>query len=236
MKLNKLFAILVAMAMLLAAPAALAQSTITVQGVGSVMVKSDRAGICLGVRETDKELMAAQNRVNEKIAAIIEALKAMDVAEEAISTNGIGIYPNYNYDENDSISGYTASNTLYVTVADVANTGAYIDAAFAAGANSLDYVEFSAVETEEAAARALQLAVDSAKAKAQVLADAAGLKLGEILEIRDNADSGFVRGDFYAKTSAAEGDAGAGTGVLAGMQNVTATVNITFALEDGEQD
>ena len=225
-----------AMAMLMAAPAALAQSTITVQGLGSVMVKSDRAGICLGVRETDKELMAAQNRVNEKIAAIIEALKAMDVAEEAISTNGIGIYPNYNYDENDTITGYTASNTLYVTVADVDNTGAYIDAAFAAGANSLDYVEFSAVETEEAAARALQLAVDSAKAKAQVLADAAGLKLGEILEIQDNADSGFVRGDFYAKTSAAEGDAGAGTGVLAGMQNVTATVNITFALEDGEQD
>ena len=236
MKLNKVLAILVAMAMLLAAPAALAQSTITVQGLGSVMVKSDRAGICLGVRETDKELMAAQNRVNEKIAAIIEALKAMDVAEEAISTNGIGIYPNYNYDENDTITGYTASNTLYVTVADVDNTGAYIDAAFAAGANSLDYVEFSAVETEEAAARALQLAVESAKAKAQVLADAAGLKLGKILEIRDNADSGFVRGDFYAKTSAAEGDAGAGTGVLAGMQNVTATVNITFALEEGEQD
>ena len=234
MKLNKLLAILGAMAMLLAAPAALAQSTITVQGVGSVMVKSDRAGICLGVRETDKELMAAQNRVNEKIAAIIEALKAMDVAEEAISTNGIGIYPNYNYDENDSISGYTASNTLYVTVADVANTGAYIDAAFAAGANSLDYVEFSAVETEEAAARALQLAVDSAKAKAQVLADAAGLKLGEILEIRDNADSGFVNGNYYAKATTEEADAGAGTGVLAGMQNVSATVNITFALEDGE--
>ena len=234
MKLNKVLAILVAMAMLLAAPAAMAQSTITVQGLGSVMVKSDRAGICLGVRETDKELMAAQNRVNEKIAAIIEALKAMDVAEEAISTNGIGIYPNYNYDENDSISGYTASNTLYVTVADVANTGAYIDAAFAAGANSLDYVEFSAVETEEAAARALQLAVESAKAKAQVLADAAGLKLGEILEIRDNADSGFVNGNYYAKATTEEADAGAGTGVLAGMQNVSATVNITFALEDGE--
>lgn len=231
MKLNRILAVLVAMAMLLAAPAALAQSTITVQGVGNVKVKSDRAGICLGVRETDTELAAAQTRVNEKIAAIIEALKAMGVAEEAISTNGIGIYPN---DENDSISGYTASNTLYVTVADVGNTGAYIDAAFAAGANSLDYVEFSAVETEEAAAQALRLAVDSAKAKAGVLAEAAGLKLGDILEIRDSADSGYVNGDFYAKNVAAEEDAGAGTGVLAGMQNVSATVSITFALEDGE--
>lgn len=234
MNMTRMIAFILAVLMMLVAPAALAEGTIVVQGIGSVKVKSDRAGICLGVRETDKELSAAQGRVNEKIAAIVEALKGMGLTEEAITTNGISIYPNYNYDENETISSYTASNTLNVSVADVDNTGAYIDAAFAAGANSLDYVEFSAVETEEAAARALQLAVDSAKAKAQVLADAAGLKLGEILEIRDNADSGFVNGNYYAKATTEEADAGAGTGVLAGMQNVSATVNITFALEDVE--
>ena len=59
-------------------------------------------------------------------------------------------------------------------------------------------------------------------------------QLGDILEIRDSADSGYVNGDFYAKDVEAEEDAGAGTGVLAGMQNVSATVSITFALEDGE--
>jgi len=234
MKMNRVIAIILAVLIVLAAPAALAEGTIVVQGVGSVKVKSNRAGICLGVRETDRELSAAQSRVNEKIAAIVDALKGMGLAEEAITTNGIGIYPNYNYDENETISGYTASNTLYVSVADVDNTGAYIDAAFAAGANSLDYVEFSAVETDEAAAKALQLAVDSAREKAQVLADAAGVKLGGILEIRDVDSPGFVSGDFYAKTTEAEADAGAGTGVLAGMQSVVATVSITFALEDAE--
>lgn len=234
MKMNRVIAIILAVLIVLAAPAALAEGTIVVQGVGSVKVKSNRAGICLGVRETDRELSAAQSRVNEKIAAIVEALKGMGLAEEAITTNGIGIYPNYNYDEGETISGYTASNTLYVSVADVDNTGAYIDAAFAAGANSLDYVEFSAVETDEAAAKALQLAVDSAREKAQVLADAAGVKLGGILEIRDVDSPGFVSGDFYAKTTEVEADAGAGTGVLAGMQSVVATVSITFALEDAE--
>ncbi len=234
MKMTRIVAIILAVLMLLTASMALAESTMTVQGVGTVKVKSDRAGISLGVRETDRELMAAQTRVNEKIADIIKALKAMGVAEEAITTNGISIYPNYNYDVEETISGYTASNTLYVLVADVDNTGAYIDAAFAAGANSLDYVEFSAVETDDAAARALQLAVDSARAKAQVLADAAGMKLGGVLEIRDDGSSGYVSGDFYAKTNAAEADAGAGTGVMAGMQTVYASVSITFALEDAE--
>ena len=96
MKLNRILAVLVAMAMLLAAPAALAQSTITVQGVGNVKVKSDRAGICLGVRETDTELAAAQTRVNEKIAAIIEALNKaeMTVAVQAGTTGEAWVLEN----------------------------------------------------------------------------------------------------------------------------------------------
>ena len=161
MKLNRMLAALVAMAMLLAAPVALAESTLTVQGIGSVKVESDTAGISLGVREVDAELMVAQEKVNGKIAAIIEALRAMGVSDDAISTNGIGISPNYNYDVGETIVDYTAYNTLYVTVTDLENTGAYIDAAFAAGANSLDYVEFSAVNTEDAAKQAMNLAVES---------------------------------------------------------------------------
>lgn len=231
MKKNTIIALIVALVLLLT-PAALAQGTMTVQGVGSVKVDADRAGINLGVREVAQEVVSAQSQVNERIAAIVDALKAMGVADDAITTNGLGIYPNYNYDEGETISGYTAYNNIYVTVTDVNNTGAYIDAAFAAGANSLDYVEFSASDTEKAAAQALTLAVESARDKAQVIADAAGVKLGGILEIRDGSDSVY-EGALYAR-NAVESDAGAGTSVMASKQTVSAAVSITFALEDSE--
>lgn len=231
MKKNMIIAMIVALVMLLT-PAALAQGTMTVQGVGSVKVDANRAGISLGVREVAEEVMTAQSRVNERIAAIVDALKAMGLADDAITTNGLGIYPNYNYDAGETISGYTAYNNIYVTVTDVNNTGAYIDAAFAAGANSLDYVEFSAADTEKAAAQALTLAVESARAKAQVIADAAGVKLGGILEIRDGSDSAY-EGALYAR-NAVESDAGAGTSVMASKQTVSAAVSITFVLEDSE--
>ena len=180
---NRIVALIVALLMLLAGTAALAENTITVQGIGSVKVDSDRAGISLGVREAAAEVMTAQSMVNERISAIVEVLKGMGLTEDDISTNGIGIYPNYNYDDGETIIGYTAYNNIYLTVKDVNNTGAYIDAAFAAGANSLDYVEFSATETEEADAKALALAVESAREKARIIADAAGVKLGEIVEM-----------------------------------------------------
>lgn len=229
MKKNAIIALIVTLVLLMT-PVALAQGSMTVQGVGSVKVDADRAGISLGVREVAEEVMAAQSQVNERIAAIVDALKAMGVAEDAITTNGLGIYPNYNYDEGETISGYTAYNNIYVTVTDVNNTGAYIDAAFEAGANSLDYVEFSASDTEKAASQALTLAVESAREKAQVIADAAGVKLGGILEIRDGSDSVY-EGALYAR-NAVESDTGAGTSVMASKQTVSAAVSITFALED----
>ncbi len=232
MKMKKIAAVVLAALMMLGATA-LAQGSITVQGYGSVRVDSNRASINLGVREIADEVMTAQTRVNEKINAVVDALKAMGVTEDEISTNGIGIYPNYNYDEGETISGYTAYNNIYFTVTDVNNTGAYIDAAFEAGANSLDYVEFSATDTEAAAAKALTLAVASAKDKAQVVADAAGVKLGGILEIRDSADTGYDGQSLFARN--AEGDkGGAGTSVMASKQTVSAIVSITFALEDAD--
>ena len=228
---NKIrFVALLMVMLLLAGTAALAQSTITVQGIGSVKVDSDRAGISLGVREASTELMTAQSIVNERISAIVEVLKGMGLSEEDISTNGIGIYPNYNYDDGETIIGYTAYNNIYLTVTDVNNTGAYIDAAFTAGANSLDYVEFSANETEEADAKALALAVESAREKAQIIADAAGVKLGDIVEIHDNSDMSYGGNGLYVK-NAVEEAAGSGTDVMASKQTITATVSITFAFE-----
>ena len=230
MKRKNVFIAICAAALLLLSVGALAESKVTVQGTGIVNVDADRAGISLGVREVAADVMTAQSEVNGKIAAIVDAMKDMGVDPANISTNSIGIYPNYSYDEGESINGYTAYNSIYLTVSDVNNTGAYIDAAFAAGANSLDYVDFSASDTAEAAEQALTLAVDSAKAKAQVLADAAGMKLGDILEIDEGAGSGYDSNALYAKSE--ETDRGAGTEVLASRQTVAANVSITFALEE----
>jgi hypothetical protein len=225
-----MIALAVALLMLLAGTVALAENTITVEGIGSVRVDSDRAGISLGVREASEEVMTAQSMVNERISAIVEVLKGMGLTEDAINTNGIGIYPNYNYEDGETIIGSTAYTNIYLPVKDVNNTGAYIDAAFAAGANSLDYVEFSATQTEEADAKALALAVESAREKAQIIADAAGVKLGKILEIRDNPDTSYGGNGIYVK-NAVEADAGSGTDVMASKQTVTASVSITFAFE-----
>lgn len=223
------------LALMLIGSFALAERTITVQGVGNVKTDANRAGISLGVREVAVDVKTAQGNVNEELDKVIEALRSMGDVVEAISTNSIGIYPNYSYSDDglEQIASYTAYNSLYVTLKDVEAAGVCIDTAFAAGANSLDYVEFSTAGSEEAADKAMVLAVESARHKAETLAAAAGVKLGEIVEIRDGTDYGFDSNAAYARTTAEE-DAGAGTSVMASKQTVSASVTITYAILDGE--
>lgn len=222
------------LALMLVGSFALAEHTLTVRGVGTVKMDADRVGISLGVREVDTDVQSAQSKVNEKIDKIIEALQGMGDIVDSTSTNSIGIYPNYSYTEDglEAISSYTAYNSLYVTLKDADSAGACIDKAFAAGANTLDYVDFSAVGTEKASDKALALAVESARHKAEVLAGASGVRLGEILEIRDEADMGYDVNVPYARAAAEETDAG--TGVLASQQTISATVLITYAIVEGE--
>ena len=234
---KKALAILMALAMLLAGSAlaeaaSAGQRTLRVQGVGVVTVDADRATVSLGVREVAPDVKRAQGTVNEKMDAIIAALREAGIEDGAISSSGIGVYANYSYDDNgdETISSYTAYNTLSLVVNDPDNVGMYIDIAFEAGANSLDYVDFSAANTAEAGEQALRLAVESAGKKAAVLADAAGVKLGTIVEIVDNADLTYYdERNAYAVTK--DAGMGAGTQVLPSRQQVTATVTITFAIE-----
>ena len=72
------------------------------------------------------------------------------------------------------------------------------------------------------------MAVENAKEKAGVLAEAAGVKLGGITEIRETGSNGYEVNTMYAKSE--EADMGSGTEVLASKQSVTAAVSVTFAI------
>ena len=117
-------------------------------------------------------------------------------------------------------------NSLFVSTTDIDGVDGYIDAAFAAGANNLDYVDFTVTNTSEPGAKALELAVANAREKAQVIADAAGLKLGDILEINESPSDAYSMPMMYAK----EEDSGAGTQVIPSKKQINASVTVTFEL------
>ena len=232
---KKLFALFIALIMMLTADAAAAATKITVNGTGEVRISADTAVISLGVSARDKDVLKAQQEVNETIAAIRKALTGQGVKEENINTEFINIYAVYDYQNGlEELSAYNASSTLAIRVTDMESVGTLIDAAFAAGANTLNGISFSASDTEEAETEAMKKAVEDAKKKADVLAEASGLKITGIETISEGGVNSYENsiGNVYAKgRDMAEAAAESGTVVQAAKLIVSAAVSITFSAE-----
>ena len=109
-----------------------------------------------------------------------------------------------------------------------------VDAAMAAGANTTYGIAFSSTQANEAYQKALRRAVEDAVQKAQVLADAAGVKLGKLKSINaEQSLSALARGDlgvsnvFTYEAKAAD----AGTAITSGDVTVSASVVLEYEFE-----
>lgn len=194
--------------------------TITVNGVGTVTVVPDEAQLSFGVetrRQTAQAAVAANADGMEKVIAALRQAGARKVA-----TQWVSVYPFTN--EDGSIQGYVASNSVSV-VGDVEDAPALIDAAAAAGANQVSGPGLSSSNAEALYRQALGKSVDEARARAEVLAKAAGRTLGAITSI---VESGAAPppGPLYDRAEAAASS----TPIVPGQQEITATVSVTFSL------
>lgn len=235
MKTMKKLASLCLMLALLLGCGALAEAELNVTGTGTVYMQADLVSASLGVNMNGVDLEELQQQVNLTMANICTALVEAGLEEKDISTNYLYISPRYDYSgETEAIIGYSINNTLSIRTRDIEKIGAYIDAAFAAGANSFDSIEFSVVDDSEARKQALTLAVEDARAKAETIAAAAGMQLGGIKTIAEgsqqdywyNSTSGSVQ---YAMTEAA---AVGGTTVRAAQVKLSAEVQVCYDLSE----
>jgi uncharacterized protein YggE len=228
---------LVCILYLLGASAMADAPVVSVQGNSIVSVTPDTATIELGVREVAEDVSKAQARVNEKLTAVIEKLEQMGVGRESIHTSSINIYQDYNYSDSMStepVIRYVAENSISVQFNDIDHAGDYIDAVFEAGANTFTGISFDASNTENEKKRALELAVENARQKADVLAAAAGMKITGIKAIREEAYGGYVNYkasnsyDFRMEEAASAGYA---TPVLTDKIQISASVSIDYKME-----
>jgi uncharacterized protein YggE len=131
----------------------------------------------------------------------------------------------------ERIVGYSVNNVLTIRTSKLDMIGTYIDAAFAAGANTFDSISFSVSDDTAARKQALELAVKDAQSKAETIATAAGKSLGSILTISEGENTDYWSntvsgGVAYARAENA--DAAFGTTVRAAQVQVTAKVQITY--------
>jgi uncharacterized protein len=206
-----------------------ATGTVVVSGTGRVALEPDIAELRLGVAVSRPTVEAARSEAAKVMDAILAAVDGAGIARRDVRTALLSVQPRYDYRESraPTLTGYELANVVEVTVRDLAKLGDIVDGTLAAGATSMDGLTFRVDDPGPAEAEARRQAMAAARARADVLADAAGLKIESVADIVEGTPARppipFPRAERMALTAA-----DVSTPVEGGSLDVTVSVTVTY--------
>jgi uncharacterized protein YggE len=168
---------------------------IVVTGEGEASVAPDMALLSLTVMREAASAREALDANNAAMTDVTEAIKLFGIADRDLQTAGLQIMPRYDYTnkpdgtQEAKLVAYQVTNTLSVRVRDLVKTGEILDKAVSLGVNQGGNITFANDDPSAVITEARKKAVAEATAKANTLADAAGVKLGRVVEISDQSYS-----------------------------------------------
>ena len=203
-------------------------SSIRVTGDARVTARPDRVQIDIGVTTRAAQSQEAASQNAREVDAVLAAVRKATPAA-VLKTISYSLNPTYQYHpkgEEPTITGYSAVNVVQVTLDDLAKIGTVIDSATQAGANHVQGIQFTLRDQDAVRAEALRQAATRARAEAEVLAAALGLKVVRVLGVEENSPRvmpvrAYLGGQRTMATAAAP------TPVEAGTLDVTADVMLT---------
>ena len=225
------------MAAALAAAPALAQvapATLTLSAEAEVQAAPDIAEIGAGVVTQAADAGSALAANSAQMTRVVAALRKAGIADRDIQTSGLNLQPQYRYEQNQPpiLTGFQAANRVQVTLRDIKGSGKVIDTLVKEGANQIDGPNFRIDKPEPLLDKARAEAVRKARARAELYAQAAGLRVKRITSISE----GFQQRPPMPMPRMASADsiqvgAAAAPPVAPGEVGLVAQVTMTFELE-----
>jgi uncharacterized protein YggE len=203
-------------------------SSIRVSGDSQVTAKPDRVQIDIGVTTHAEHSQEAASENARQVDAVLSAVKKTAGPTAVLKTVNYSLSPTYKYQNGHepTLTGYNAANLVQVTLDDLTKISNVIDAAAQAGANNVRGIAFTLRDQDAVHADALRKAAAKARADAEVLAAAFGLKIVRVLTVEETGGR-FVP---VMRTMAASPTASAAevaTPVESGTLDIAASLTLT---------
>jgi hypothetical protein len=197
----------------------------------------DLAVFSAGVTSQGKTAGEALSANSADMNRVIAALKRAGIADKDIQTSNLNLNPVYAppvvgpngqvVGGEPRIVGYQVNNTVTVRQRDLRNFGRVLDTLVEAGANQVNGPSFELDQSDAALDEARVAAMAKARARAELYARAAGLKVKRIISISEGGGYSPPMPMVYAKAAMADS---AATPVAPGEVNLSATVAVQFEL------
>ncbi len=209
--------------------------TLTVSGQAELEKPADELHLTLSVVSEGEEAQPTMQENSRKMQRVIEAIERVGLSTEEYETRRFSISPRYDHRPRKAgeggspeIIGYRVENALYIKTRKLDLVGKLIEEGTAAGANSVGNLSFGLADERAHRGEAITEAVQNARADAEALASAAGVRLVRIVAINlDNAAAPPVpmRGQMMAM-----GGPESGPPIQAGDVTVRASVTIVYEI------
>jgi len=216
-----------------------AAQRITVTGHGEVRRAPDLVTLSLGVEERGPDVAGPRQRAAQKAQEAIQALLKAGVKREDIQTSNFSISRQWEQDPTPQASSgtnrqagryvFVVRNTVSVRTPMVEKAGDLLDTVVKAGFNDINGPYFELKDNLEAQRAALKAAVQDARAKADTVADAAGVRITGIESVTESGSAPPVPMPRFAMSKmAGAAEDFASTPIESGMVTVTADVSASF--------
>jgi len=203
---------------------------ITVQATGLVRGTPDVLELMLGVDTRGKTAGEALAQNNKLTVGVLKVLDDAGVGDKDIQTSNLSISPVYD-DDGEVVIAYEVSNHVVATLRDLSKAGEVVDAATKAAGDEIvvQGLYFSIDDNSGLVAQARADAVKRAKTQAQQLADAAGVKLGELQSlVEESSPVGPVLEAQERAPAPSSGDAS--VPIQPGSQQLSVNVTLVYSI------
>lgn len=216
------------------------QGSISVSGDAEITAVPDIATVTITVRESAKTVPQAQELVEAKVIAGINALASLGVEEKDRRTLYYNVNPKYEYVSgggyatNPRVVGYEVSQTVEIKIRNVDVAGDVLGALGAANITEISGPTFTVDDPEKFKAQAKEEAIEEAREKAKATARALGMNLGEVIAFTEDTGGYYPYARDSVMNQAAyskEGGLGSEVTLPTGENTITSRVTITYSLE-----
>lgn len=207
---------------------------VSVSGEAKIKMAPNLAILSVSVQTEHRTATTAASTNADKMDAVIKALKKAGIDEETIETNGYNLYEMNHWDDGQRIKdGYRVSNNITFKTEDLDHIGDLLDVAIKAGANSVNSPQFTIADQDQLKLELLEMAMKNAQAKAKVLVESVDASMGPVITINENSISGswYRTANYSMDMAKAEVAAPVATPIMAGDLELTAYVNVVFAIQ-----
>jgi hypothetical protein len=229
------------------------QNQISVSGTGKVYAKPDIAEVSFGVTTEASTIATVTKNNTDKMNAVIEAIKSLQVDEKDIQTTNYSLTPVYEntytpmiYPATDggaissgstmikgsALKGYKLAQNIQVKIRDFSKVGDVLTKATTTGANVVSDLQFTIEDMQKVQQEARAKAIANAKENAKNLSESSGLRLGKLVNIYEGYVGypvAYGKGGGSAITM--EDSANVAPQIQSGQLEITSSVNLSYIVK-----